>query len=136
MSCPYADRCGGCVSRQKTVDEYQKSKEKNFRQILAQIKAENFEFGKPIFVPDGTRRRASMAFLRKKGKVVLGFNEEASKNIVDCETCALLTPKLNEVLPFIRNLLNEICAIPFKAKKKGKDRFVFGYRFEDPQHKK
>ena len=120
MSCPYADRCGGCVSRQKTVDEYQKSKEKNFRQILAQIKAENFEFGKPIFVPDGTRRRASMAFLRKKGKVVLGFNEEASKNIVDCETCALLTPKLNEVLPFIKNLLNEICAMPFKTKKKGK----------------
>lgn len=120
MSCPYADICGGCVSRQRPQDEYQKNKEKSFCQMLAQIKTEHLNFGKPIFVADGTRRRASMAFLRKKGKIILGFNEAASKNIVDCETCALLTSALNDVLPFIRNLLGEICAIPFTAKKKGK----------------
>lgn len=62
-----------------------------FRRILSGIKAD-FAFGEPVFVADGTRRRAAMAFRRRKGKVTLGFNEAASGNVVDCETCALLTP--------------------------------------------
>lgn len=70
--------------------------------------------------PDGTRRRAAMAFRRRKGKVTLGFNEAASGNVVDCETCALLTPKLNAALPDVRRLLTEVCALPFTERKKGR----------------
>ena len=87
--------------------------------ILSGIKAD-FAFGEPVFVADGTRRRAAMAFRRRKGKVTLGFNEAASGNVVDCETCALLTPKLNAALPDVRRLLTEVCALPFTERKKGR----------------
>ena len=120
MTCLYADICGGCQNRHLSQEEYRERKILSVKQILSQIKSADINFGEPVFVPDGTRRRASMAFVRRKGKVILGFNEAASKNIVDCETCALLTPKLNETLPFVRKLLEEVCAIPFSSKKKGK----------------
>lgn len=120
MTCSYADICGGCQNRQLSQEQYRENKISAVKKLLSQIKAERISFGEPIFVSDGTRRRASMAFARRKGRVILGFNEAASKNIVDCETCALLTPKLNETLPFVRKLLEEVCALPFSSKKKGK----------------
>lgn len=119
MTCPYAEICGGCQSRGMSEEQYRENKTAVFRRILSGIKA-NFAFGEPVFVADGTRRRAAMAFRRRKGKVTLGFNEAASGNVVDCETCALLTPKLNAALPDVRRLLSEVCALPFTERKKGK----------------
>ena len=98
MVCPYAETCGGCPHRGMSEEQYRETKTAAFRRILSGIKTD-FSFGKPIFVADGTRRRAAMTFRRRKGKITLGFNEAASDNVVDCESCALLTPKLNAVLP-------------------------------------
>lgn len=119
MTCPYAEICGGCLSRHLSEEQYRESKITAFCRTLSGIKAD-FSFGAPIFIADGTRRRASMAFRRRKGKITLGFNESASGNVVDCENCALLTPKLNAILPSIRHILTEVCSQPFTIKKKGK----------------
>lgn len=119
MTCPYAEICGGCLRRGMSEEQYRETKTAAFRRILSGIKAD-FAFGEPVFVADGTRRRAAMAFRRRKGKVTLGFNEAASGNVVDCETCALLTPKLNAALPDVRRLLTEVCALPFTERKKGR----------------
>lgn len=120
MTCPYAEICGGCLRRGMSEEQYRETKTAAFRRILSGIKAD-FAFGKPVFVADGTRRRAAMAFRRRKGKVTLGFNEAASGNVVDCETCALLTPKLNAALPDVRRLLTEVCALPFTERKKAEN---------------
>ena len=125
MTCPYAEICGGCLRRGMSEEQYRETKTAAFRRILSGIKAD-FAFGEPVFVADGTRRRAAMAFRRRKGKVTLGFNEAASGNVVDCETCALLTPKLNAALPDVRRLLTEVCALPFtERKKRQKKRYRF-----------
>lgn len=124
MVCPYAETCGGCPHRGMSEEQYRETKTAAFRRILSGIKTD-FSFGKPIFVADGTRRRAAMTFRRRKGKITLGFNEAASDNVVDCESCALLTPKLNAVLPDIRCLLSEVCALPFTEKRKGKKSVQF-----------
>lgn len=121
MTCPYAQICGGCLQRGQELKSYQEAKEMVFRKILGNINQDNLNFGASVFVPDNTRRRASMAFHHRKGKITLGFNEAKSNNLIDCETCALLTPKLNANLPHIRRLLTEICAIPVVENKgKGK----------------
>lgn len=124
MTCPYAEICGGCLRRGMSEEQYRETKTAAFRRILSGIKAD-FAFGEPVFVADGTRRRAAMAFRRRKGKVTLGFNEAASGNVVDCETCALLTPKLNAALPDVRRLLTEVCALPFTERKKAEKRYRF-----------
>lgn len=116
MSCPYLKLCGGCPQRHKTEAEYKKQKEAFVKQILSKISTP-FSWGDPIFIKDGTRRRASLAFEYRKGKFTLGFNRYNSNDIVDVENCALLRAEINDLLPFLRKLMQEICSVPLQIKK-------------------
>ena len=116
-ACSYAEICGGCLYRREASEDYQKHKEEAFRRVMAGLKKQPEQYGNPVFIPDGTRRRASLAFRRHKGKLVLGFNMRKSAEIVDIQKCCLLTPQLNAVLPEVRDLLAELCSLPFSEKK-------------------
>lgn len=116
-ACSYAEICGGCLYRGESPENYQKRKEEAFRRVMASLKKQPEQYGNPVFIPDGTRRRASLAFRRHKGKLVLGFNMRKSAEIVDIQKCCLLAPQLNAVLPEVRDLLAELCSLPFSEKK-------------------
>lgn len=116
-ACSYAEICGGCLYRRESPENYQKRKEEAFRRVMASLKKQPEQYGNPVFIPDGTRRRASLAFRRHKGKLVLGFNMRKSAEIVDIQKCCLLAPQLNAVLPEVRDLLAELCSLPFSEKK-------------------
>lgn len=116
-ACSYAEICGGCLYRREAPEDYQERKEEAFRRVMAGLKKQPEQYGNPVFIPDGTRRRASLAFRRHKGKLVLGFNMRKSAEIVDIQKCCLLTPQLNAVLPEVRDLLTELCSLPFSEKK-------------------
>jgi 23S rRNA (uracil1939-C5)-methyltransferase len=121
MGCLYQPNCGGCCFRDKTQAEYQALKEQKVKAILsAGLKEQNYNWNKPVFLPDGTRRRAALAFMQTKGGLVLGFNENKSSQITDCKQCLMLTPKINAVLPSLRKFLAEFCAIKVTQKSKGK----------------
>lgn len=68
MTCPYAEICGGCLRRGMSEEQYRETKTAAFRRILSGIKAD-FAFGEPVFVADGTRRRAAMAFVAVRAKL-------------------------------------------------------------------
>ena len=116
MDCALKAICGGCPRRGLEQEEYREEKLSKVKKTLFSLSAE-LPWTSPIFMGDGTRRRAAMAFKSHKGKVVLGFNAQKSSEIADVEYCPLLTPKLNKVLPILRNLLQEICAEPYQIKK-------------------
>lgn len=116
-ACSYAEICGGCLYRREAPEDYQERKEEAFRRVMAGLKKQPEQYGNPVFIPDGTRRRASLAFRRHKGKLVLGFNMRKSAEIVDIQKCCLLTPQLNAVLLEVRDLLTELCSLPFSEKK-------------------
>lgn len=116
-ACSYAEICGGCLYRREAPEDYQERKEEAFRRVMAGLKKQPEQYGNPVFIPDGTRRRASLAFRRHKGKLVLGFNMRKSAEIVDIQKCCLLTPQLNAVLLEVRDLLAELCSLPFSEKK-------------------
>lgn len=120
MNCPYAASCGGCLYRNMTETAYQALKEKEFGKKLSALSEQPQEYAKPLFIEDGHRRRASLAFEKKKGKIILGFNAHRSKEIIDIEKCALLTDKLNKILPSLKNLLEEIVRQPPQKLKKNK----------------
>ena len=114
MSCEYSHICGGCSFRDKKEKEYRIFKEEKFKKILSSLKT---KFASPIFIPDHTRRRASLAFSYQKGKLNFGFNEKRSSTIVNIKKCPLLTPRLNSNLENIRQMLEELCLVRYQVKK-------------------
>lgn len=123
MTCPLSEICGGCRFRNLDEASYRQKKISAFEQTLRNIHQEYIPQGKPFFIKDGSRRRATLTFRYKKGKLTFGFNESRSENIVNVDTCPLLTEKLNAVLPDIRGLLSEICTVPF-VEGKGKKQTI------------
>ena len=117
MVCELSGICGGCPLRCLDTARYQEQKLAAFRETLKHIRQDNIAEGKPVFVPDHPRRRASLAFSYKKGRLSLGFNAAKSAEIVNLSACPLLTSGLNAVLPAITRLLEDICAVPCNVKK-------------------
>lgn len=122
MGCEYLKSCGGCPLRDMTEEQYRLLKESKVKGILnAALKQKEYVWEKPLFLPDGTRRRAAMAFEFKKGKLVLGFNENHNARILDCTRCLSLTPKINDLLPSLKKFLENLCAISVAVKTKKKN---------------
>ena len=125
MKCEYQQCCGGCCFRDKTEEEYRRLKEDKVKGILAAaLKQTDYVWEPPIFLPDGLRRRASMAFINDKNKLRLGFNENGNMQIVDCLKCPMLTPRLNALLPALRDFLEKLCAVKDMPKNKKKHRLT------------
>lgn len=123
IHCEYCDKCGGCSYTSNDEASYREQKLAPFKQVLNQIKQPDINYGKTIFIPKQTRRRASMVFAYKKGVLEFGFNEKSSHNIVSIASCELLTPLINQNLSAIGNLILEICKTPKVEKaKKGKSK--------------
>jgi len=121
MDCSLAGVCGGCILRHLPPEEYRRYKTNCVKQVLQSITRQEFSFDDPVFIADGTRRRASLAFQCAGGQTVLGFNSLQSSKINPIENCLLLTPKINQNLTFLQQLAADICAVRITKKlKKGK----------------
>lgn len=113
MRCPYEGQCGGCAYIDITEESYQKQKQTLFAKQLSKLHIPAKKIDSPVFITDGKRRRAALTFIISKGHVTLGFNAHHSKEIIDIENCALLTQKLNQSIPLLKNLLQELYATEF-----------------------
>ncbi len=115
-NCPLSELCGGCKYSVQNQAEYQTEKYTRFKQVMETINQSQIKYGVPVFIPDGTRRRATMAFSYIKKQLKLGFNARQSHEIIDCRECALLTPGINKALPQIRQMLSDLCAEPYSVR--------------------
>ncbi|MCM1323728.1 MAG: methyltransferase [Acetobacter sp.] len=113
-------QCGGCVFRELTEKQYQQNKIADFQKTIALIKESSPVYDAPIFIKDGSRRRAEMSFVYAKKILKMGFNEEKTHNLVDITGCTMLTQELNNKLPIFRSFLEEFCSIPITLKNKKK----------------
>ena len=112
MGCEKNQACGGCVFRDLGLEKYQSQKEKSVRHLLEENLGKlDGIFEKPIFIPDGLRRRATMAFKYQKGVLILGFNENKSHQISDVSECLMLKKNINRALPILKAFLSNFCAI-------------------------
>lgn len=117
MACEIFDLCGGCSLRDMSEEEYRRKKHDNFKQIISQIGAKKLKINPPVFIDDGSRRRATFAFKYSKKQLCFGFNAMSSHQIIDIKQCPLLTPSLNKIIPFLRELVTAICQEPYNEKK-------------------
>ena len=121
MGCAFHQNCGGCVNRELELDLYRKNKEKSVRQILEEKLGDLSScFQAPVFLKDGSRRRAAFAFELKNNHFHFGFNENKSNKIENIENCMMLDKKINEHLSNFRTFLEEFCRIKYAQKRKGK----------------
>lgn len=115
--CPLYPACGGCINLELDDETYRRRKYEHFQHVIGRIRQADIQFGSPVFIPSGTRRRAAMAFRNVKKKFCLGFNATQSKEIIDCRHCPRLTEGLNRNLENIRGLLQDLCAEPYTVKQ-------------------
>lgn len=127
MDCSLASVCGGCSLRHLAPEDYRQYKLSLVRKALQSITRQDFSFSEPVFIAEGCRRRAALAFRRTRGTVVMGFNAFRSKEIVDLPSCPQLTPTLNRNFDFFRGLLFKLCRVPLTVKsgRKGKAQTVY-----------
>lgn len=116
MNCPYIEICGGCPLRNLTETEYQQTKKVWFNKILAALNQPEIAQDKPVFIADGSRRRAELTFEYSHKKLSLGFNAAQSHKIADIEYCLALTENLNNLLLQVRRFLEDLCQINITKK--------------------
>ncbi|MBR4927764.1 MAG: class I SAM-dependent RNA methyltransferase [Alphaproteobacteria bacterium] len=97
--CPYFGKCGGCLYQDMAFETYLERKKAYVLRCFA-------DYGltptleKIATVPVHSRRRATFAF--NKGH--LGFNAYKSHQIIDIDSCLMLTDNLVALIPTLRNL--------------------------------
>ena len=106
--CPHFGRCGGC-SLQHLADDAAAAWKRGL--LITQLSRHGLgdaTVAELVRVAPGTRRRASFAFARRRDGTLAGFHARASHAVVDVETCRLIDPALEALLPPLRNLLSSI----------------------------
>jgi len=103
--CPHFGRCGGCALQHLTDESYAAWKRGVLVTQLGRAGLADAPVGELVRVVPGTRRRAAFAFVRRRSDVLAGFHARASHAVVDVESCRLIDPALEALLPPLRVLL-------------------------------
>jgi 23S rRNA (uracil1939-C5)-methyltransferase len=100
--CAHFKVCGGCALQHWRRDAYTAWKVELIVRALAQRGVDAPRFEPPLVGAPGERRRADFVLRRQGRRVVAGFHERASPEIVDVGTCVVARPALNALLEPLR----------------------------------
>ncbi len=115
--CPHYDSCGGCSLQHWEERAYRSWKAGRPVGLLAKAGLVPAEIKSPVFIPAGTRRRATLAAVLRDGVLGLGFHRARSHDVTDIPGCLILTPRLEalkeSLRPHLAGLLKEgdSCAV-------------------------
>ena len=103
--CPHFGVCGGCQQQHANVALQQRSKSTALARLIKHD-VNAILSGEPW----GYRRRArlSLNYQPKTQKLEMGFRKAAASDIVDVNHCPVLVPRLEALLPHLRNCLSEL----------------------------
>lgn len=110
--CPHFGVCGGCSLQHLAEDAQIEQKQHLLLEQFRRIgKVEPESVFPPLTGPHwGYRHKARLGvkWVAKKGKVLVGFREQASAFIADLETCAVLHPQVGERLQPLAAMLAKL----------------------------
>ena len=106
--CAHFKVCGGCALQHWRRDAYTAWKVELIVRALAQRGVDAPRFEPPLVGAPGERRRADFVLRRQGRRVVAGFHERASPEIVDVGTCVVARPALNALLGPLRASLASV----------------------------
>ncbi|WP_246763966.1 23S rRNA (uracil(1939)-C(5))-methyltransferase RlmD, partial [Cronobacter sakazakii] len=103
--CPHFGVCGGCQQQHASVALQQRSKAQALSRMMKR------EVDEVISGPAwGYRRRArlSLNFTPRKPGLQMGFRKAGSNDLVDVHRCPVLVPRLEALLPKLRDCLSSL----------------------------
>ncbi len=102
--CPHFGVCGGCALQHLEANAYLAWKRELVVAAL-QSRGLKVEVDAVRPVPVGSRRRAALALGRSKQGVALGYRRARSHELIDIEICPVLSPRIVERLPKLKQAL-------------------------------
>ncbi len=125
--CPNYDLCGGCTLQHADEGFYRDWKVAIVRDALRRKGLAPRIWRAPVFVPPGTRRRATFNAHKHNGKVTLGYFRRRTHRITDIRACLVAEPA---IMALREKLVRSLA--PILTEGKDTDIFVqmVGGRFE------
>jgi 23S rRNA (uracil1939-C5)-methyltransferase len=106
--CTHFKVCGGCALQHWRRDAYTGWKVELISRALEQRGVDAPRFEPPLVGAPGERRRVDFVLRRQGRRVLAGFHERASQQIVDVATCVVARPALTTLLQSLRTGLASI----------------------------
>jgi 23S rRNA (uracil1939-C5)-methyltransferase len=110
--CPHYGVCGGCKLQHLEFSAQVAAKQRLLENDLwhiGQVKAENML--PPLYGPAwGYRHKArlSVRYVDKKQRVLVGFNEKATRYVAVMDSCAVLTPEVSALIAPLQQLILQL----------------------------
>ncbi len=110
--CPHFGVCGGCALQHLAPGAQLAAKEAQLREALERVaRVSPARWLDPLAGPEwGYRRRARLGarYVRKKGRVVVGFRERAAPYVAELTGCEVLAPQAAVLITPLAALLQEL----------------------------
>ena len=107
-ACVHYGQCGGCQLQHVDDESIAIWARDRIIHALSQHQMAAQEILPTYISPPATRRRVALRARRMGKKILLGFNAEASHDIVDIGQCPIMVPELLALLPALRQLLQGV----------------------------
>ena len=108
-ACAHFTVCGGCALQHMNAESYGAYKVGLLKHEFERAELE-YETMLPLASsPPGSRRRAVFSGRKlRDGKIAFGFNERGANWLVDLKECHTVMPAIEQIVPHLRQLLNDI----------------------------
>lgn len=106
--CPHYERCGGCSLQHWSDEAYRAWTRARVEGLLARNGVIPAQWGEAVFVPAGTRRRATWAARKDKGVFRFGYHKARSHAVTDIPDCMVLAPRLQALADALRGRLDAL----------------------------
>ncbi|MEC5320813.1 23S rRNA (uracil(1939)-C(5))-methyltransferase RlmD [Brenneria populi subsp. brevivirga] len=112
--CPHFNVCGGCQQQHADIALQQRSKSSALSHLMARETGVSAPAGDPICGPAyAYRRRARLAlyYQAKQRRLLMGYRQAGSHDLVDVRACPILRPELEALLAPLRDCLGSLQAV-------------------------
>ncbi|MEC5344476.1 23S rRNA (uracil(1939)-C(5))-methyltransferase RlmD [Brenneria populi] len=112
--CPHFNVCGGCQQQHADIALQQRSKSSALLHLMARETGVSAPAGDPICGPAyAYRRRARLAlyYQAKRQRLLMGYRQAGSHDLVDIRACPILRPELEALLAPLRDCLGSLQAV-------------------------
>ncbi len=110
--CPHFGLCGGCKLQHLDANAQVAAKQRlleNDLKHIGKVKAENIL--PPLYGPTwGYRHKArlSVKYVEKKQRVLVGFNEKATRYVADMNSCEVLVPRVSALIAPLQEMIIQL----------------------------
>ncbi len=125
--CPYQKECGGCQFQHINYEYETKLKKDFLNDLFKPFHLKNEININPMYDPLHYRNKCQMTYkLSKTKRVVCGFYEEYSHNLVTVTDCPLQSSRANQIIKELNKVLTKHKIMPYDEKtRKGTIRHVY-----------